>query len=185
MCDITIAADDATIFDLHYDIGSVPADGIQQLLPGAPRRQRPLRPAHRRGDHRAPGARMGHGQRGPPARGTDRAGLRDRRPHHDPAAHGPPPHHADRAPPVEAANRRRPRRGLRIQMFGHIAKKRAVHGQEHIRSTSTTSARAARTTSTNPKRSRAAAPPPLTARLRTRGRAGSKTGTRTCRRGRG
>jgi enoyl-CoA hydratase/carnithine racemase len=36
MCDITIAADDATIFDLHYDIGSVPADGIhnafQELL---------------------------------------------------------------------------------------------------------------------------------------------------------
>src|SRR6516164_3249871 len=36
MCDITLAADDATIFDLHYDIGSVPADGIhnafQELL---------------------------------------------------------------------------------------------------------------------------------------------------------
>jgi enoyl-CoA hydratase/carnithine racemase len=36
MCDITIAADDATVFDLHYDIGSVPADGIhnafQELL---------------------------------------------------------------------------------------------------------------------------------------------------------
>src|SRR6201994_3366434 len=36
MCDITLAAEDATIFDLHYDIGSVPADGIhtpsQKLL---------------------------------------------------------------------------------------------------------------------------------------------------------
>ena len=36
MCDITIAATDAIIFDLHYDIGSVPADGIhnafQELL---------------------------------------------------------------------------------------------------------------------------------------------------------
>src|ERR1700741_5196249 len=36
MCDITLAAEDATIFDLHYDIGSVPADGIhtcfQELL---------------------------------------------------------------------------------------------------------------------------------------------------------
>jgi enoyl-CoA hydratase/carnithine racemase len=36
MCDITLCADDATIFDLHYDIGSVPADGIhncfQELL---------------------------------------------------------------------------------------------------------------------------------------------------------
>lgn len=36
MCDITLMAEDATIFDLHYDIGSVPADGIhnafQELL---------------------------------------------------------------------------------------------------------------------------------------------------------
>lgn len=35
-CDITLMAEDATIFDLHYDIGSVPADGIhscfQELL---------------------------------------------------------------------------------------------------------------------------------------------------------
>ena len=36
MCDITIAAENAVLFDLHYDIGSVPADGIhnafQELL---------------------------------------------------------------------------------------------------------------------------------------------------------
>src|SRR5215471_15560495 len=36
MCDITLDAEDAIIFDLHYDIGSVPADGIhnafQELL---------------------------------------------------------------------------------------------------------------------------------------------------------
>jgi enoyl-CoA hydratase/carnithine racemase len=36
MCDITLCAEDATVFDLHYDIGSVPADGIhscfQELL---------------------------------------------------------------------------------------------------------------------------------------------------------
>jgi enoyl-CoA hydratase/carnithine racemase len=36
MCDITLCAEDAVIFDLHYDIGSVPADGIhncfQELL---------------------------------------------------------------------------------------------------------------------------------------------------------
>ncbi|MBV9381812.1 MAG: enoyl-CoA hydratase/isomerase family protein [Streptosporangiaceae bacterium] len=36
MCDITLCAQDATLFDLHYDIGSVPADGIhccfQELL---------------------------------------------------------------------------------------------------------------------------------------------------------
>lgn len=36
MCDLTLCADDATVFDLHFDIGSVPADGIhncfQELL---------------------------------------------------------------------------------------------------------------------------------------------------------
>jgi enoyl-CoA hydratase/carnithine racemase len=36
MCDITICSDDAVIYDLHYDIGSVPGDGIhscfQELL---------------------------------------------------------------------------------------------------------------------------------------------------------
>ena len=36
MCDLTICAEDAIIFDLHYDIGSVPGDGIhscfQELL---------------------------------------------------------------------------------------------------------------------------------------------------------
>lgn len=36
MCDITLCSEDATIFDLHYDIGSVPGDGIhscfQELL---------------------------------------------------------------------------------------------------------------------------------------------------------
>jgi enoyl-CoA hydratase/carnithine racemase len=36
MCDITLCSDDAVLFDLHYDIGSVPGDGIhccfQELL---------------------------------------------------------------------------------------------------------------------------------------------------------
>ncbi|HLT97724.1 MAG TPA: enoyl-CoA hydratase/isomerase family protein [Acidimicrobiia bacterium] len=36
MCDISLCADDAVVFDLHYDIGSVPGDGIhscfQELL---------------------------------------------------------------------------------------------------------------------------------------------------------
>ena len=36
MCDLTICSDDAVIYDLHYDIGSVPGDGIhscfQELL---------------------------------------------------------------------------------------------------------------------------------------------------------
>ncbi len=36
MCDITICSEDAVIYDLHYDIGSVPGDGVhscfQELL---------------------------------------------------------------------------------------------------------------------------------------------------------
>jgi enoyl-CoA hydratase/carnithine racemase len=36
MCDITICSEDTIIYDLHYDIGSVPGDGIhscfQELL---------------------------------------------------------------------------------------------------------------------------------------------------------
>ena len=32
MCDISICSEDATIFDLHYDIGSVPGDGIHSCF---------------------------------------------------------------------------------------------------------------------------------------------------------
>jgi enoyl-CoA hydratase/carnithine racemase len=32
MCDITLCADDAIIYDLHYDIGSVPGDGIHSCF---------------------------------------------------------------------------------------------------------------------------------------------------------
>ena len=39
MCDLTICSEDAIIYDLHYDIGSVPGDGIHSCFPGAPGRQ--------------------------------------------------------------------------------------------------------------------------------------------------
>ncbi|GAA4332057.1 enoyl-CoA hydratase/isomerase family protein [Pigmentiphaga soli] len=32
MCDITLCAEEATLFDLHYDIGSVPGDGIHSCF---------------------------------------------------------------------------------------------------------------------------------------------------------
>jgi len=32
MCDLTLCAEDATIFDLHYNIGSVPGDGIHSCF---------------------------------------------------------------------------------------------------------------------------------------------------------
>src|SRR6202161_3042219 len=34
MCDITICSEDAVIYDLHYDIGSVPGDGIHSCFQG-------------------------------------------------------------------------------------------------------------------------------------------------------
>jgi enoyl-CoA hydratase/carnithine racemase len=32
MCDITICSEDAIVYDLHYDIGSVPGDGIHSCF---------------------------------------------------------------------------------------------------------------------------------------------------------
>ena len=90
MCDITLAAEDATIFDLHYDIGSVPARRHPQLLPGTARRQaRRVRAAHRRGDRRPAGAGV-RAWSTRSCRGDEliARGLRDRGPHHDPAADG-------------------------------------------------------------------------------------------------
>ena len=65
MCDITLAASDAVLFDLHYDIGSVPADGIhnafQELL-GVKRAAYALLTGE--AIDRPAGPRVGHGQRG-------------------------------------------------------------------------------------------------------------------------
>ncbi len=114
MCDLTLAADDATLFDLHYDIGSVPADGIhnafQELL-GVKRAAYALLTGEAISAQQAldwgmvnevmPRGELGHP--GPP----------DRRPHHDPAEDHPPADHPDRPPSLEAADRQRPRRRLR------------------------------------------------------------------------
>ncbi len=63
MCDITICSEDAIIFDLHYDIGSVPGDGIHSCfleLLGVKRGAYALLtgPGHRR----AKGAGVRHGE---------------------------------------------------------------------------------------------------------------------------
>ena len=51
MCDISICREDAVIFDLHYDIGSVPRRRHPQLLPGTAWREAGgIRAAHWRGD---------------------------------------------------------------------------------------------------------------------------------------
>ena len=114
MCDITLAADDATLFDLHYDIGSVPADGIhnafQELL-GVKRAAYALLTGEAISAQAGPG--LGDGQRGDAPRRAGHPGPPDRRPHHDPAEDHAPADHPDRPPSLEAADRQRPRRRLR------------------------------------------------------------------------
>ena len=136
MCDITIAADDATIFDLHYDIGSVPADGIhncfQELL-GVKRAAYALLTGE------AISARKAL-EWGMVNEVLPREQLIDR-------AYAIADHIMTQPRTVRRLTTQIVRRpwkqrvaadldgGFGIQMFGHIAKKRAVHGQEHIRAT--------------------------------------------------
>ena len=57
MCDISICTEDTVIFDLHYDIGSVPGARHPQLLSGtAGREARRVRAADGPGDRREDGA---------------------------------------------------------------------------------------------------------------------------------
>ena len=77
MCDITPGSDDAIIFDLHYDIGSVPADGIHNCfleLLGVKRAAYALLTGQ--AISRAAGPGVGDGQRGGAARRAARARLR-------------------------------------------------------------------------------------------------------------
>jgi hypothetical protein len=93
-------AEDATIFDLHYDIGSVPADGIHNAF------QELLGRAYTITDHIMTQPRTAR-------RLTTQIVRR--------------PWKQRIVSDLDG--------GLGIQMFGHIAKKRAVHGEQHIRST--------------------------------------------------
>ena len=114
MCDITLAAEGATIFDLHYDIGSVPADGIhnafQELL-GVKRAAYALLTGEAISARQALEWGMVN-EVVPRERLIPRAyEIAD----HimTPAADGATADHADRAAPVEAADRERPRRRVR------------------------------------------------------------------------
>jgi enoyl-CoA hydratase/carnithine racemase len=136
MCDLTICSEDAVIYDLHYDIGSVPGDGIHScfiellgvkraayaLLTGqaidaktaleygmvnevVPRDQLIAR-AYKLADHIMTQPRI-----------TRRLTTQIvRRPWKQRIVND-----------LDG--------GFGIQMFGHIAKKRAVHGSQHIAST--------------------------------------------------
>ena len=136
MCDITIAADDATIFDVHYDIGSVPADGIhnafQELL----------------GVKRAAYALL-TGEAITAAQALEWGMVNEVVPRdqlvkraHAIADHIMSQPRTTRRLTTQIVRRPWKQRivndldgGFGIQMFGHLAKKRSIHGEEHIRST--------------------------------------------------
>jgi enoyl-CoA hydratase/carnithine racemase len=136
MCDITLAASDAVLFDLHYDIGSVPADGIhnafQELL-GVKRAAYALLTGEAITAQQALEWGMVN-EVVPRERLIPRA--------YEIAGHIMTQPRMVRRLTTQIVRRPWKQRivndldgGFGIQMFGHIAKKRAVHGQEHIAST--------------------------------------------------
>lgn len=136
MCDITLAAEDATIFDLHYDIGSVPADGIhnafQELL-GVKRAAYALLTGEAITAQQAL-------EWGMVNEVLPRGELIGRA--HEIAGHIMTQPRTVRRLTTQIVRRPWKQRvvsdldgGFGIQMFGHVAKQRAVHGEEHIRGT--------------------------------------------------
>lgn len=136
MCDISIAAEGATIFDLHYDIGSVPADGIhncfQELL----------------GTKRAAYALL-TGEAITAEQALEWGMVNEVVPRSEliARAYTIADHIMTQPRTVRRLTTQIVRRpwkqritsdldgGFGIQMFGHIAKRKAVHGEGHIRST--------------------------------------------------
>jgi enoyl-CoA hydratase/carnithine racemase len=136
MCDITLAAEGATIFDLHYDIGSVPADGIhnafQELL-GVKRAAYALLTGEAITAEQALAWGMVNEV-------VPREALIGRA--YQIADHIMTQPRTVRRLTTQIVRRPWKQRvagdldgGFGIQMFGHVAKKKAVHGQGHIRST--------------------------------------------------
>lgn len=133
MCDLTLAADDATIFDLHYDIGSVPADGIhnafQELL----------------GTKRAAYALL-TGQAITPQQALEWGLVNEVLPREEVLArayaiadHIMSQPRITRRLTTQIVRRPWKQRivadldgGFGIQMFGHVAKLKSIHGREHI-----------------------------------------------------
>ena len=136
MCDISLAAEGATIFDLHYDIGSVPADGIhncfQELL-GVKRAAYALLTGEAITAEKAL-------EWGMVNEVVPRDQLIARA--YAIADHIMTQPRTTRRLTTQIVRRPWKQRivndldgGFGIQMFGHIAKKKAVHGEGHIRST--------------------------------------------------
>jgi enoyl-CoA hydratase/carnithine racemase len=135
MCDITICSEDAVIFDLHYDIGSVPGDGIhscfQELL-GVKRAAYALLTGQ------AIDAKTAL-QYGMVNEVVPRDQLISRA--YEIADHIMTQPRTTRRLTTQIV--RRPWRqritndldgGFGIQMFGHLAKNKGVHGKDHIHS---------------------------------------------------
>jgi enoyl-CoA hydratase/carnithine racemase len=136
MCDITLAATDATIFDLHYDIGSVPGDGIhsafQELL-GVKRAAYALLTGEAITAQKAL-------EWGMVNEVVPRECLVERA--FQIADHIMTQPRTTRRLTTQIVRRPWKQRivsdldgGFGIQMFGHMAKGRPVHRQEHVRST--------------------------------------------------
>jgi enoyl-CoA hydratase/carnithine racemase len=136
MCDITLCADDAVIFDLHYDIGSVPGDGIhscfQELL-GVKRAAYALLTGQ------AIDAQLAL-EYGMVNEVLPREQLISRA--QEIAAHIMTQPRTTRRLTTQIVRRPWKKRlvddldgGFGIQMFGHLAKGRAVHGKSHIADT--------------------------------------------------
>jgi enoyl-CoA hydratase/carnithine racemase len=133
MCDITLAAEDATIFDLHFDIGSVPADGIhnafQELL----------------GTKRAAYALL-TGEAITAAKALDYGLVNEVVPREQLierayriADHVMSQPRVTRRLTTQIVRRPWKKRivedldgGFGIQMFGHVAKEASIHGRDHI-----------------------------------------------------
>src|ERR1700758_2899431 len=136
MCDITIAAEDAVLFDLHYDIGSVPADGIhnafQEML-GTKRAAYALLTGEAIDARKA--LEYGLVNEVVPGEELIERGFAI-------ADHIMTQPRTIRRLTTQIVRRPWKRRitedldgGFGIQMFGHVASRHSVHGGEHIRST--------------------------------------------------
>lgn len=136
MCDITLASDDAIFFDLHYDIGSVPADGIhnafQELL-GTKRAAYALLTGEAIDAKKA----LEYGlvnELVPRDRLIERG--------YQIADHIMSQPRVTRRLTTQIVRRPWKKRitddldgGFGIQMFAHVSKQKSIHGEEHIKST--------------------------------------------------
>ncbi len=133
MCDLTIASEDAVLFDLHYDIGSVPGDGIHSCfieLLGVKRAAYALLTGQSITAKQA----LEYGMINevvPREKLIERA--------HELADHIMTQPRTTRRLSTQIVRRPWKQRivndldgGFGIQMFGHLAKKKAVHSRNHI-----------------------------------------------------